>query len=366
MKASRVLRLGADAFDDLLRASPAIALAILRVVTARLRNTESVLRQFDKLTGLGRIAAGIAHELDNPAAALVRGAAELDEIARGMRDVAIDLARANVDVGVLTELAIDDPGGERLSALDRSEREAAIRDVLDRNGVADAWTIAPALVGAGWTADRITAAAGRLGAGRAAGLRWLGLGCAAAELLGEQRAGARRISTIVASVRRYSHLGAASLTRVDVRDGVDTAITLLSHRLKGMRIERSFADDTPAIDGYGAELEQVWTNLLDNAADAAGEAGAIDVAIVRDGGDGDGVVVTITDDGPGIPADVLPRLFEPFFTTKPPGSGTGLGLHIAYDVVVRKHRGRIDVASRPGRTSFRVVLPPRPGAGVAS
>jgi signal transduction histidine kinase len=362
---SHVLRLGADAFDEILRASPAIALAILRVVTARLRNTESVLRQFDKLTGLGRIAAGIAHELDNPAAALVRGAADLDDIARGLAAVAIDLSRASADVAVLDALAAAHATAPALSPLERSERETSIRAALDRHGVADAWSIAPALANAGWTAGRIDDAAAKLGAARAPGLRWLGLGRAAVDLLDEQRSGAKKISAIVASVRRYSHLGAAAVTRLDVRDGVESAITLLSHRLKGMRIARSYAADVPAIDAYGAELEQVWTNLIDNAADAAGDGGAIEIAIARDG-DAGGVAVEIADDGPGIPADVLPRLFEPFFTTKPPGSGTGLGLHIAYDVVVRKHRGRIDVASRPGRTAFRVVLPARAGAEVAS
>jgi signal transduction histidine kinase len=148
------------------------------------------------------------------------------------------------------------------------------------------------------------------------------------------------------------------VTRVDVRDGLETAITLLAHKLRGLRISRAFADDVPAIEARGGELNQVWTNLIDNAIDAAGPRGAIQVAAERTPR---GVAVTITDDGPGIPPAVMPRLFEPFFTTKPPGAGTGLGLHIAYDVVVRKHRGQIDVESRPGHTAFRVELPLRPG-----
>jgi signal transduction histidine kinase len=359
---SRVLRLGADAFDQLVRSSPSMALAILKVVTTRLRNTEAVLRQFDKLTALGRIAAGIAHELDNPAAALGRGASVLDDTAVALREVAIELAGAGLGAGAVQALAEAASGlGPRapgLGPLERSEREGELERMLADKGVHDPWSIAPALVAAGWTPERLDALAAVLGPAARAGLRWLGLHAAAGEIVGELRAGARRISTIVASVRTYSHLGEAPVTRVDVREGVETAITLLAHKLRGFTVSRAFAPDVPEIEAHGGELNQVWTNLIDNAIDAAGPSGAIRVAAERTPR---GVAVTITDDGPGIPPAVLPRLFEPFFTTKPPGAGTGLGLHIAYDVVVRKHRGQIDVDSRPGHTAFRVELPLRPG-----
>ncbi len=347
---SRVLRLGADQFDALVRSSPAMTLAILRVVTARLRNTEAVLRQFDKLTALGRIAAGIAHELDNPAAALVRGAAMLAETTVALRAVGAEAAPG---------LRLQAPGSrpDKLGPLERSEREQAIERALDARGVVEPWAIAPALAHAGWTVEKLDEAAAQLPADeRSVGLRWIGLCCAIDELVAEQRAGAQRISTIVKSVRAYSHLGEAPLTRVTVTDGVETALTLLSHKLRGVRVTRAYAPDLPDIEAHGSELNQVWTNLLDNAIDAAGPTGAIEIAAERTPR---GVAVTIVDNGSGIPAASLPRLFEPFFTTKPPGAGTGLGLHIAYDVIVRKHRGHIHVDSRPGRTAFRVELPLR-------
>ncbi|HET7685619.1 MAG TPA: HAMP domain-containing sensor histidine kinase, partial [Candidatus Limnocylindria bacterium] len=175
----------------------------------------------------------------------------------------------------------------------------------------------------------------------------------ASALLGEVAMAAERMSEIVRAVKGYAYLDQAPVQRVDLRAGLEDTLVILRHRLRDVEVRRSFADDLPDIEGHGGELNQVWTNIIDNAIDAMDGRGTLDIGLEADG---NAVRVSICDDGPGIPPDLLPRLFEPFLTTKPQGVGTGLGLHIAHQVVAR-HGGRLEVTSHPGRTCFAVTLP---------
>ncbi len=312
---------------------PETALAILRTVMGRLRSTEGLLREREKLAALGTLSAGLAHELNNPAAALRRSA---DAVGDAL--AARDALPKPSDVPPA-------PGPRTLSALDRADAAEALSGTLDPSS-------AVALVDAGWTAEALRALPAKT-------VAWLAADAAVAQLLGELRLAAGRISEIVDAVKGYAYLDQAPMQRVDVRIGLEQTLVILRHRLKeGVEVRREFAEDLPEIEAAGSELNQVWTNLIDNAADAMGGRGTLTLRAEREG---DGVRVAVCDTGSGIAESIRERLFEPFATTKPPGSGTGLGLHISHSVVAR-HGGRIDVESEPGHTCFVVTLPGRPPA----
>ena len=245
-----------------------------------------------------------------------------------------------------------------LSVLDRADAVDEIADL-----VGDSATAA-ALVDAGWSPSDLVGAFAGMDADTARdSAAWLAASAKINALLGEVAMAGDRISEIVGAVKSYAYLDQAPVQRIDVREGLDNTLVILRSKLKvGIDVTRHYADDLPQIEAYGSELNQVWTNLVDNAADAMGGRGAID--IYADRTDDDGIQVRICDTGPGIPPEVLPRLFEPFFTTKGPGVGTGLGLHITNNVVAR-HGGRIEVVPNPGGgTCFVVTLPPSPPPGV--
>jgi signal transduction histidine kinase len=351
---SEVLVLGAADFRDLLEASPAAALIVVRTFANRLRSTEAALLQSAKLASLGTLAAGLAHELNNPAAALSRTAealgpavAELERRARRLGQLGLppDLtARADPPAAGPTDYA----------ALNRAEDE--LTTWLEAGGVDRASELAPPLAACGWTSARLNTALAGLDRTHAdAVLHWLAASCALDSLVAEARTAARSISDVVAAVRAHTHLGQAPVQTVDLVAGLESTVRILATRLKGIRLDRDFEPGLPQIEAYGGELNQVWANLMDNAAQALDGNGTIRL---RAATGRDGVLVSVEDDGPGIPQNVLPRIFDPFYTTKPFGSGTGLGLHIAY-TIVRRHRGRIHVDSRPGRTIFTVELPLR-------
>ncbi|MEP7082077.1 MAG: ATP-binding protein [Chloroflexota bacterium] len=326
-----VLRVPSEALSSVLQ-RPETALAILRTVMGRLRSTEALLREREKLAALGTLSAGLAHELNNPAAAVRRSADAL-------RD-----ALAARDAMTKPEDIPPPPARRTLGALERAHAADALSGVVsDPVGAA-------ALVDAGWTAEALRALPAET-------VAWLAADASVSELLGELRLASGRISEIVDAVRGYAYLDQGPVQRVDVRIGLEQTLVILRHRLKhGVEIRRELADDLPEIEAFGSELNQVWTNLIDNAVDAMGETGTLTLRGERDG---DGVRVAICDTGSGIPDSIRGRLFEPFATTKPPGSGTGLGLHISHSVVAR-HGGRLEVESEPGRTCFTVTLPGRP------
>ncbi|TMB85082.1 MAG: cyclic nucleotide-binding domain-containing protein [Chloroflexi bacterium] len=336
-----VLRIPRDALLAVFAITPEAAFSVLQVVLNRLRSTESLLREREKLAGLGTLAAGLAHELNNPAAAIRRSVSSLEEAI-----VARDELRPPA---AITELEPAEPA-PALGPLDRSDR------IEELEGVVGDSALAASLVDAGWTPGQLESAFDGLSADDAAGAAaWLAQTNTVRALLGEVKTAADRISEIVGAVKSYAYLDQAPVQRIDVRTGLDNTLLILQHKLRaGVDVMRDYAKDLPEIDAYGSELNQVWTNVIDNAVDAMDGRGALEVRAepTADGG----VKVTICDNGPGIPPEAQARIFEPFFTTKAPGVGTGLGLHISHTVVTR-HGGDISVDSTPGRTCFVVTLP---------
>ena len=330
---AEALRIPVSAMRELLAAGPDVALSIIRTAVGRLRSMESLLREREKLAGLGTLAAGLAHELNNPAAAAARSA-------NGLAAAVADAERLPRPSPPPRPPADATPPR---SALERADRIDAVAAVVD--GAADA----SALVDAGWTAATIAQQPAEV-------IPWLAADAAVHQLLDELAISVERISEIVAAVKGHAYLDQAPRQRVDVRVGLEQTLVILRHRLSqgAITVVRRFADELPEIEAFGSELNQVWTNLVDNAIDAMDGTGTLTIEAMRDADDG--VRISICNTGPPIPDDVRGRLFEPFFTTKPPGRGTGLGLHISHDVVAR-HGGRIEVTSDPDQTCFVVFLP---------
>lgn len=332
---AEVLCIPVAAVREFLASGPDVALAVIRTAVSRLRTMELTLREREKLAGLGTLAAGLAHELNNPAAAAKRSIEGLGEAIRS----AESLPRP-------TPPPLAPDGTPPASALERSDRTEAIIDL----GVDS--EMAAALVAGGWTAESLASQPREV-------LPWLAADASVHALLGELDMAIGRISEIVGAVKGYAYLDQAPVQRIDVRTGLEQTLVILRHRLRdGIEVRTEFAPDTPQIEAYGSELNQVWTNLVDNAIDAMDGRGTLTIRASPDP-EGDGVVVEICDSGPGIPDGVRPRLFEPFYTTKPPGKGTGLGLHITHSVVAR-HGGRVDVETSSSGTCFVVALPASP------
>lgn len=359
---SRVIRIARDEIMDLVSTRPSATLSMLRTVMGRLRNTESMLREREKLAALGTLSAGLAHELNNPAAAVSRSASLLEEgldrwaAATGALGAVVDdQAHATYLAELGAEVARHAGMQERLDPLDASDRAWELETFLSERGVADAGELAPSLVTGGWDRahlERIEAEFPADALGPV--VRWVAAGSAVHALVDEVGTGARRISEIVKAVKEYSYMDQAPVQRVDVRSGLDNTLVILRAKLKGgISIVREYQPDLPEIEALGSELNQVWTNILDNAIDAMDGQGEIRIRASATDTD---VVVEICDNGPGMPPEVRERIFEPFYTTKAPGSGTGLGLHISHNVVAR-HGGRINVRSGPDGTCFEVCLP---------
>ena len=330
---AEVLRIPVSAVRELLSAGPDVSLAVIRTAVARLRSMEAALREREKLAALGTLSAGLAHELNNPAAAALRATDALRRAVTEAEALPHPTPPPEPPEGVAPPA----------SALERADRIDAVAAVTG-----DART-ASALVEAGWTAVALAAVPSD-------SIPWLAADAEVHTLLDELSLAIGRISDIVGAVKGYAYLDQAPVQRIDLRRGIEQTLVILRHRLKGgVEVELEVDDDVPEIEAYGSELNQVWTNLIDNAIDAMDGRGRIRITVGHDA-DAERVRVSVCDDGPGIPPAIRDRLFEPFFTTKPPGKGTGLGLHISYSVVAR-HGGTIDVESAPGRTCFVVTLP---------
>lgn len=357
---SRLLVVSQASFQALLACGPSVPLTIMDTVISRLEGAEGVLVQQEKMAGLGKLSAGLAHELNNPAAAVRRATAHLREALGEWERSAAALARLLADDSRLEALrarALARAGESvHLSPLARAEREEAVEVWLDDRGLERAWEVAPALVAAGWDEAALEeASAGLSNEQVRALLRWLAAATSVYGVLDEAARASAGISQIVDAVKSYAYLDQAPVQDVDVHQSLENTLVILRHKLReGIEVAREYAPDLPRIEAYGGELSQVWTNLIDNAVDAMGGQGRL---TLRTRSAPDHVLVEIGDSGPGIPESAQARLFEAFYTTKPQGKGTGLGLHIAYNIVTNKHRGQITVDSRPGETWFRVRLP---------
>jgi signal transduction histidine kinase len=363
LQESRLLVISQAAFQTLLRCSPSAPLKILHTVTSRLRSTESALIQNEKMAALGTLAAGLAHELNNPAAAIRRSTAQLRDALAEREKLAAQLHSLTTDqqesLGALQEeIAERRTSAPVHDSLALSEQEDELQEWLECHGVGEAWELAPVLVASGWDRDELERVVERFSPTQLpVVLRWVGAGSSVFGLLEEVGQSAEAMSEIVKAVKTYSYLDQAPIQDVDVVESLENTLVLLRPRITtGVKVTRDYAEDVPRIEAYGSELNQVWTNLIDNAIDAIAGQGELTLrAFTAE----NVVTVEVIDDGPGIPPEIQPRIFEPFYTTKAPGLGTGLGLHIAYNIVVHKHRGQLQVASKPGETCLRVVLPIR-------
>ncbi|MFN2275431.1 MAG: sensor histidine kinase, partial [Anaerolineales bacterium] len=340
-----------EQLQDLMDTSPHAMRSIFNTVLGRLRSTQSKLEQSEKLARLGTLTAGIAHELNNPSAAVQRSSGQLlEELGRQDR-LGAELRKLEMeqDGRILLE-QLDLQARERadrppeMNALLRSDRQAELEHQLESLDVEKPWEISPELVDLGARREEVAQVAQFFhGEKLRLVLAWWTSIYKVRRLLYEVESGADRISKIVAALKSYVYLDQAPVQNVDLHRGLDDTLLILNNKIKqkaNLSIERQYDPSLPRIFGYGSELNQVWTNLLDNALDAVDEDGRI---VIRTHSEGDWVAVEIEDDGPGIPPEIQGRIFEPFFTTKPVGAGTGMGLDISYGIIVQKHRGEIQV-----------------------
>ncbi|MGH8913826.1 MAG: sensor histidine kinase [Acidimicrobiia bacterium] len=346
---STVIRVPAEAFQELIGDSRVVR-RMFRTVTSRLRGIEDTLRHDERMTALGRMAAQLMHELNNPAAAVSRGMARAEEVYLALGDAAALLSGTGA-------LANPLPTPDKANALDpltRSDLEAEVARWLEGLEVEEPWELAPALVADGWTVDLLEQTTEMFDEDTTRKFaRWLGLRCLASQLINEVRIGAGRISELVRVVKNYSYLDQAPIQEIDPTDGIGDTLILLKHKLRGIQTVLDIEPNLPKIEASGRDLNQVWTNLIDNAADAMDGAGTLTIrATSKDGK----VVVRISDTGPGISQDVQKRIFDPFFTTKAPGQGTGLGLHTVHTIVT-KSGGDITLDSNTEGTTFTLTFP---------
>lgn len=361
-KDSVLLEIRFTQLDELINSRPAAARAMLFTVASRLRAAELQMRESEKLAQLGTLTAGITHELNNPAAAAQRGAGQLSESLKRLQESQFQLARWRLsDEEIQFLMSLDELSKERasrpsdLDSLGRSDLENDIEAWLDDHGVEEAWELAPVLVSAGYGETELDGLASRFGGERLpVVLTWFCDSFTIYSLLAEINEGARRIAEIVKSLKSYVYLDQAPIQPVDVHESLDNTLVIMRHKIKGgVSVRRDYQPGLPRIQAYGSQLNQVWTNIIDNAIDAMGGQGELDIRTRRDG---DIVVVEIEDNGPGIPEEIQTKIFSPFFTTKAVGKGSGLGLSTSYSII-QNHGGEIRLTSRPGKTVFRICLP---------
>ncbi|SPE55792.1 Cyclic nucleotide-binding protein [Verrucomicrobia bacterium] len=366
-KPTRLFRLSQENFWRVIGRCPPVAREILRTAANRLRNLEGYSHQRQKLVSLGTMAAGLAHELNNPAAAARRAAAQLYQTIGAVQGLVCQLGRVLKAEAWERLLAAEQEATRRLSeaapldSLTRSDREEALTRWLDEHGVPEGWRLASSFVGAGLDAEWLGKLMEKLPAnGQTPALNWLDARLSLHSLLKLVDQSTGRVADLVKAIKSYTHMDQSPMQEVDVHEGLESTLTMLGYKLKHVEVVRAYDRSTPRIMAYGGELNQVWTNLIDNAIDAVDGSGKICVGtFVED----NQVVVEIMDNGRGIPPEIQSRIFEPFFTTKGVGSGTGLGLLISHRIIADRHGGEIEFESKPGETRFKVRLPATRSAG---
>jgi signal transduction histidine kinase len=359
----RIACIPPDEFRRLAFAHPAVHARVMRQVQRVANFVTGIERNRERLASLGQMAAGLAHELNNPAAAAQRAAMQLEEAMEVVTGAVGEFVNAGVereDAAVLIRLqreAVEGMGSRTaLDALDAADAEEALLDRLEDLGVADAWRLAEPLAVAGVDERWIDALVDAAGPARDAALRWVAATLTAQSLAVDLQESTRRLSDLVGAVKTYAYLDRGGVVEVDIHEGIEMTLKLLQHKLKHTAIEivRRYDRELPRLTVHGSELNQVWTNLLANAIDALGEQGTITITTLRDDSC---IEVHVEDDGPGIPPEIRDRVFDAFVTTKDVGAGTGLGLATAWQIVVDRHGGSLSVDSEPGHTLFRVRMP---------
>ncbi len=360
-KAARLFQLNQEQFWRMLGTCPSVAREIFRTAASRMRNVEGYTQQREKLASLGTMAAGLAHELNNPAAAARRAAAHLQQTTDNVQTFLCELTINLEHEHWQHLLAAAEESVERLAKpptldhLERSDRAEVIAGWLGALGVANAWELAPTFVNVGLDVPWLKSVTAKLPPGsQADALCWLEARLNLKSLLSQVEQSTERISELVKAVKSYSHMDQSPMQEVDIHEGLESTLTMLGHKLKNITVVRSYERALPRLMAYGSELNQVWTNLIDNAIHASDGTGKICIGTCLEDNQ---AVVEIVDYGRGIPPEVQSRMFQPFFTTKPVGSGTGLGLVISNRIIADRHGGEIEFESKPGETRFKVRLP---------
>ncbi len=359
--ASRILRFPAALFPDLVRKMPALAKRLVGVMSDRIREATRIEQQRDRLAALGKLSAGLAHELNNPASAAKRAASQLRDILKRIKDASHELGRRELTPAQKAEIekleasltALDGPPPDALTISDLEEQ---IESWLHNHGQNELSQLASDLARKNIKPEVLESLFATLDPATArAALVRIAASLEVATLLNEIESSTSRISELVLAIKEYTFMDQSPLQNVNIVKGLENTLTILNHKLKrrGVQVQRDYEQIPLLENSFGSELNQVWTNLIDNAIDAMGDNGKLMVRTYRED---PCVVVEIRDNGPGIPPEIKPHIFEPFFTTKGVGEGTGLGLDTVQRIV-RKHRGNIQVTSSPGDTRFQVWLP---------
>jgi signal transduction histidine kinase len=357
---ARVLKFPAALFPQLIQLMPELTQRLVGTMSDRIREFTRLEQQRERLAGLGKLSAGLAHELNNPASAARRAAAQLRDALKRIKDASHELGRHDLTAAQKSEIekleaALAQRDERPPDALRVSDLEDQIDSLLRSHGQNDLWQLSGELAQRGIAATALEPLFETLDAGSArAALVRVAASLEIAALLKQLESSTARIGDLVGAIKEYTYMDQSPIQNVDVVKSLETTLTILNHKLKrGVEVERAYEPVPLLVDSFGSELNQVWTNLIDNAIDAMHGQGKLRVRTYRDDSC---VVVEVADNGPGIPADVQPHIFEPFFTTKGVGEGTGLGLDTVQRIV-KKHRGHIEVSSAAGNTRFQVYLP---------
>ena len=354
-----------DDFKELLKNCPDSIDLFVPALAERSKELEVRLRQQEKLAALGKLSAGLAHELNNPAAAGRRAAKQLNSAIINLQSQMLNLRGKHFStehreiLKNLQQTALTNINhGLKLSPLEQSDQEDVLIDWLEEQGVNNSWEIAPTLVSGGISQSCLSKLAQSMGSDAfSEALIWLEATLTMNNLVGEVEQSTSRISDLVTAIKNYSYMDRAALQEVDLHEGIDNTLKILHHKIKyGIKVHKKYSQDIPLISAYGSKLNQVWTNLMDNAIDAMNGEGELTIRTCLEN---NCVLVEIIDNGPGIPTEIQSRIFEPFFTSKAVGKGTGLGLDICRRIIVQEHKGNIRFKSTSENTNFQVRLPIR-------